>query len=185
LKNKYFQNKIEQQKLTNCLERSSLLSVKQRKYERLVYYTNTNHIYRYTILLVLRVERDKKLDKEDKESMTWWLSYNSGSCIYIYVCKSIEKKLINFVVQPWRVENYRNFFIKYTSSKSSTIFFYSRVRVRVRVLTSRVRVRVRVLTSRVRVPAKSYSSTSTSSISPISATDLSEYAANKPRYRRY
>jgi hypothetical protein len=90
LKNKYFQNKIEQQKLTNCLERSSLLSVKRRKYEILVYYTNTNPIYRYIILLVLRVERDKRLDKEDKESMTWRLSYNSVSCIYIYLCKSIE-----------------------------------------------------------------------------------------------
>jgi hypothetical protein len=67
------------------LERSSLLSVKRRKYEILVYYTNTNHIHSYIILLVLRVERDKRLDKEDKESMTWQLSYNSVSCIYIYV----------------------------------------------------------------------------------------------------
>jgi len=109
--------------LTNCLERSSLLSMKGRIYGILVYYTNSNHIYRYIILLVLRVERDKRLNKEDKESMTWWLSYNSGACIYIYVCKSIEKN-INFVVQPWRVEDYRNFFIKYTSSKSSSIYFF-------------------------------------------------------------
>ncbi len=123
MKNKYFQNKIEQQKLTNCLERSILLSMKRRKYEILVYYTNTNHIYRYIVLLVLRLERDKRLFKEDKESMTWRLSYNSVSCICMYVCKSIKKKLVNFVVQPWRVENYRNFFIKYTSSKSSSIYF--------------------------------------------------------------
>ena len=41
-------------------------------------------IYKYIILLVLRVERHKILDKEDKESMAWRLSYN-------YVYKSIEK----------------------------------------------------------------------------------------------
>ncbi len=47
-------------------------------------------------------------------------------CImHLYICMEIDrKKLVNFVVHPWRVENYRNFFIKYTSSRSSSIYFF-------------------------------------------------------------
>ncbi len=61
-----------------------------------------------------------------------------------------------------------------------------RVRVQVRVLVPRVRVRVRVPTFRVRVrvrvPPKSYSSTSTSSILPISDYKFLTNSVNAPSH---
>jgi len=42
------------------------------------------------------MERDKRMDKENKENMTYRLSYNYVSYICIYAYKSIEKKSWTF-----------------------------------------------------------------------------------------
>jgi len=45
--------------------------------------------------------------------------------IHLYICIEIDrKKVVNFLVKRRGVENYRSFFIKYTSYKIPSIYFF-------------------------------------------------------------
>lgn len=59
------------------------------------------------------------MDKEDTENIIWRLSSNYVSHNWISI-QIDHKKVVHLLVESWRIENYRNLFIKYPSSRISS-----------------------------------------------------------------